>query len=312
MQTPPSPLFLDPIYEGPTDPTIVRNPLEGSWWIIYTQRRANVPCHGYTWVHGTDLGVASSQDNGRTWLYRGTLNLEPAAPGRNTFWAPEVLWEGDTCHMFVSHVAGVPAAWVGDRKILHYTSRNMWDWAFRGEAALSSGRVIDACVHPLPGGAGWRMWYKDEADDSRTHYADSPDLFRWTPAGRAAGDQAQEGPNVFALGDRYWLIADVWDGLGVYSSADLTHWLRQPGNLLDGPGIRPDDESRGHHADVLTLGERAYIFYHVLPEERQPAGDAFFGYPGCRSALQVALLTVEDGRLTATRDEPFDFTLPDA
>ena len=67
MKTAPAPLYRDPIFDGPTDPTIIWNREEKAWWMIYTSRRANVPCHDVTWVHGTDLGVASSKDNGQTW-----------------------------------------------------------------------------------------------------------------------------------------------------------------------------------------------------------------------------------------------------
>ena len=68
MRTAPAPLFRDPIFDGPTDPTVIYNREEKSWWMIYTARRANVPCHDVSWVHDTDLGVASSTNNGQTWL----------------------------------------------------------------------------------------------------------------------------------------------------------------------------------------------------------------------------------------------------
>ena len=303
----PAPLFRDPIFDGPTDPTIIYNRQEKSWWIIYTARRANVPCHNVSWVHGTDLGVASSDDHGQTWLYRGTLNLEPIEPGRNTFWAPEVLWADGKYHMFVSYITGVPDSWRGSRDILHYTSDNLWDWKYESTLPLSSRRVIDACVFPTP--EGWRMWYKDEADESHTHFADSPDLYNWTHQGVATADQPQEGPNVFELGGQFWMIADVWDGQAAYSSDDLLHWHRQPGTIMQGAGTRCEDNNRAHHADVLTLGERAYIFYFVHPTQRKeenPLGS----HLSRRSSVQTAALRVLDGKLTVMRDEPFDFFLP--
>ena len=304
----PAPLFLDPVYEGPTDPTIIYNRGEKTWWILYTQRRANVPGHGFAWVHGTDIGVASSKD-GQTWLYRGILDIEPIEPGRNTFWAPEVLWANGCYHMFVSYITGVPADWTGPRDILHYTSDNLWSWRYQGTLDLSSHRVIDACVYPISG--GWRMWYKDEADHSYTHYADSADLYRWKHMGVATDDQPEEGPNVFRLGGKYWMIADVWKGQGVYSSDDLTHWKRQPGDILAEPGLRKDDGSRGHHADVLVTGETAYIFYFVHPDEDMPAGDSYSAWPRSRSCIQAAMLKVENGCLKVIRDEDFEFELPE-
>lgn len=311
--TAPAPMFHDPIFDGPTDPTILWNPLEKNWWIVYTQRRANVDATGVAWVHGTDLGVASSSDGGRSWLYRGTLNLQAIEPGRNTYWAPEILFYEGLCHMYVSYITGVPAAWVGTRRILHYTSKNFWDWKFESVLPLPGGRAIDACVHPLLEG-GWRLWYKDEDDESHTHAADSPDLYHWRPIGAQITDCGQEGPNVFSLDGRYFLVADMWDGMAVYQSDNLTHWARQEGNLLSVGGTRPGDNCRGHHADVLIVPGQAYIFYFVHP------GAGAYGYSGedevqpyaqRRSVLQVAQLTFSEGVLRCERNAPFDFILPD-
>ena len=308
-----APLFYDPIHDGPTDPTIIWNHLEKSWWIVYTQRRANVDGVGVGWVHGTDLGVASSQDGGRSWLYRGTLNLERVEPGRNTFWAPEILFHDGLYHMYVSYITGVPTAWVGARGILHYTSRNLWDWKYETRLPLPGDRAIDACVHPLPEG-GWRLWYKDESDESHTHAADSADLYHWRAIGAQTTDCGQEGPNVFRLDGKYFLIADMWDGMAVYTSTDLTGWTRQEGNLLSMGGTRPGDNCRGHHADVLALDDRAYIFYFVHPG----AGAYFYSgedeiqpYAQRRSVLQVAQLTFSEGKLLCDRDVPCDLVLPD-
>lgn len=306
----PAPLYRDPIFDGPTDPTLIWNHQEKSWWIIYTSRRANVPCHHVSWVHGTDLGVASSNDHGQTWLYRGTLNLEAIEPGRNTYWAPEVLCVGGQYHMFVSYITGVPDSWRGDRTILHYTSDNLWDWKFQQKVPLPSNRVIDACIHAKAD--GWRLWYKDESDDSHTHYADSPDLYTWNYQGRATTDQAQEGPNVFTLQNKHWMIADIWDGQAVYFSDDLTQWHRQPDSIMAGAGKRNEDTNRSHHADVLVVDDHAYIFYFVHPTQQQAAcNDALESHLMRRSSLQVAELRVVDGKLTALRDEPFEFYLPD-
>ncbi|MGN0777879.1 MAG: glycosyl hydrolase [Aristaeellaceae bacterium] len=309
MPVAPAPLFRDPIFDGPTDPTVIFNRQEKTWWIIYTARRANVPCHNVSWVHGTDLGVASSDDNGQTWLYRGTLNLEAIEPGRNTFWAPEVLWANGRYHMFVSYITGVPDTWRGDRTILHYVSDNLWDWTYEHAVPLPSSRVIDACVHPTEN--GWRMWYKDENDDSHTHFADSPDLYSWEHRGVATQDQSQEGPNVFTLQGRHWMIADIWDGQAVYVSDDLLNWQRQEGSIMAGAGTRCEDGNRAHHADVLVVDDHAYMFYFVHPG--QQAYTYSMGPNDLsqrRSSVQVAELRVADGKLTAVRDEAFDFVLP--
>ena len=286
--------------------------MEKSWWIVYTQRRANVNSAGVGWVHGTDLGVASSMNGGHSWLYRGTLNLPALERGRNTFWAPEILFHNDLRHMYVSYITGVPAAWTGERHILHYTSENLWDWKFESRLPLPGDRAIDACVHPLPEG-GWRLWYKDESDASLTHAADSPDLYHWRPICAQTTACGQEGPNVFRLEGQYFLIADMWDGMAVYRSGDLAHRNRQPGNLLAEGGTRPGDNCRRLHADILSLPDRAYIFYFVHPG----TGDYGYSVEGeiqpyaqRRSVLQGARLTVWDGRLDCDRNAPFDFHLP--
>jgi hypothetical protein len=119
-------------------------------------------------------------------------------------------------------VGGEPAAQVplgyAGRQILHYTSQDLIGWQHHGPVALGSARVIDAALHPLPGG-GYRMWFKDEEHGSHTYCADSPDLEAWGPARPALTGFEHEGPNVFRLGGRYWLIVDDWHGLRTDCSA---------------------------------------------------------------------------------------------
>ncbi|MEM1504768.1 hypothetical protein RG959_15250 [Domibacillus sp. 8LH] len=161
------------------------------------KRMASVEGPGVAWVHGTNLGVASSQDGGETWTYQGVLQGLEFEQGQNTFWAPEILWHDGLYHMYVSYIRGVPSEWAGHRRdIVHYTSRNLWTWTFQSVLKLSSDYVIDACIHPMPDGR-WRMWYKDEAADSATYAADSDDLYQWKPVGAVLAHQPHEGPNVF-------------------------------------------------------------------------------------------------------------------
>src|SRR6516225_7791434 len=83
---PKSPLFRDPVFDGPTDPTLIYNAMTSEWWMFYTARRANVDTEGVAWVHGTDIGIATSRDGGRSWLYRGVAQGLNYEPGRNTYW----------------------------------------------------------------------------------------------------------------------------------------------------------------------------------------------------------------------------------
>jgi hypothetical protein len=313
MNEPPAPLFRDPIHDGAADPTVIWNRQERSWWLLYTNRRANVECRGVAWVHGTGIGVASSADNGRTWLYRGTLQGLEFERGRNTFWAPEVIWHDELYHMYVSYVRGIPSDWSGSRSIVHLTSRNLWDWHYESSLRLSSERVIDAAVMRLPSGH-WRMWYKDEANQSHTYAADSDDLYRWAVHGPVITDCGHEGPNVFYWRQSYWMITDVWQGLGVYRSADAEHWERQE-NILDSPGQRTDDGAIGGHADVEVQGDRAFIFYFTHPDwDRTQHYDMHEVHPYHvkRTSLQVAELELRTDRLVCDRNKPFDFTLSGA
>ena len=312
MAIPPAPLFRDPIYDGAADPTIIYNRQEKSWWILYTNRRANVEGPGLAWVHGTNIGIASSHDGGATWLYRGILTGLEYELGRNTYWAPEILWHAGAYHMYVSYVPGVPHDWSGPRHILHYTSTDLWQWTFLSRLPLSSDRVIDACVfHMLDG--SWRMWYKDEADRSYSYTADSADLQHWQVRGPVICDRPHEGPNVFAWRGSIWMITDTWRGLGVYRSADAEHWEQQDNILAEG-GKRRDDGVMGNHADVLVAGDRAYIFYFTHPGRTgQPRAEGDpMPYEERRTSLQVAELDIRDGQLICDRDKPFNLELANA
>jgi hypothetical protein len=302
-----APLFRDPIYDGAADPVVIWNRQTQEWWMVYTNRRATVEGPGYAWVHGTDLGIAVSSDQGRSWLYRGTIENLDFEWGRNTFWAPEIIWHEDRYHMYVSYIRGVPDHWAGhSRHIHHYTSPDLLDWTHIGRLELSSDKVIDACVYPLPDGR-FRMWYKDEANHSYTYAADSNDLYDWKVTGPVITHQAHEGPNVFQLQDTYWMIIDEWRGQGVFRSDDAEHWERT-GIILDQPGSRPDDGTIGLHADVVVQGEKAYIFYFTHPDRESHTADTVT-YAERRTSIQAAILRAEDGTLKCDRDEAFDFVL---
>lgn len=310
MNVPPAPLYRDPIYDGAADPMVIWNRQEQSWWLLYTQRRANVACRGVAWAHGTDIGIASSADGGHSWVYRGVLGGLEFERGKNTFWAPDVLWHEGTYHMYVSYVRGVPHDWSGPRAIVHMTSQNLWDWQYASCLELSSNRVIDATVARLPDGR-WRLWHKDEVHQSHTYAADSDDLYTWTVHGPVITDRPHEGSNVFYWQGSYWMITDVWQGLGVYRSDDAAHWEQQP-DILDRPGQRAGDTQIGRHAHIEVQGERAFIFYFTHPDwDRTPrySMDEIHPEHSRRTVVQVAELELRDNVLVCDRDKPFDFTL---
>lgn len=298
------PLYVDPVYDGAADPVVLWNPHRGKWWMYFTNRRANRPgMPGVSWVHGTPIGVAESDDGGATWKRVGDITAEGAGvDGEPTFWAPEVVTLGGEHHMFLTVVPGVFNDWGHPRQIVHLTSEDMLHWRSHGPLELASDRVIDACVYPLPGG-GYRLWYNNERDRKSIYYADSDDLYDWVDHGKAVGDQSGEGPKVFRWRDAYWMVTDVWDGLAAYRSDDLQTWRRQPGNLLREPGQGEDDRVKGGHPDVVVSDDRAYLFYFTHPGRRGPQAGA--DGPGQRrSVIQVVELGLRDGQLVCDRDKP--------
>ena len=310
MKTP-APLYRDPIFDGATDPTVIYHEEEKIWYMFYTQRRAFSPDIGVAWVHGTEIGIATSDDGGKFWMYRGIAEGLHILRGHNTYWAPEVIYHDGTYHMYLSVIAGVPGDWHGNARIHHFTGTNLWDWTHRGILDFDSPNNIDACIHRLNDGT-WRMWYKETKHYPKqyTCIADSPDLYNWEMKGTCVDGNEHEGPNVFELGGYYWLITDPHEGLDVYRSNDLTNWEKHTNILFEG-GSRPDDNMRAHHADVVPAGDKAYIFYFVHPGI--PEGDYIpetNGYQSKRSSVQAAVLHVKDGILTCDRNEDFLIDLP--
>jgi Glycosyl hydrolases family 43 len=297
-------LYRDPIHDGAADPTVIWNHFEREWWMVYTSRRREDPANGVGWVHGTSIGVASSSDHGGEWLYRGDLDIPPAPGdfGRNTFWAPEIVFLRGRYHMYVSFIRGVPTSWAGHpRTIRHYVSDDLAQWEFCETLTLSSDRVIDACVREVPGG-GYRLWYKHEADGNTIWAADSEDLHTWTVRGRVlAAGFALEGPYVFELGGRYWMTADGKAQYLCYSD-DLETWT-PAGVVLDtASGLasgRDDDLGPGLHAQVVVAGEVGWLFYFTHPERHRPD---LTNADHRRSTIQVAQLRSAGDHLTCVRD----------
>jgi hypothetical protein len=310
------PLFRDPVFDGAADPVVVRNPMRGSWWMFYTNRRASATgLPGVAWVHGTKIGIAESRDEGASWSYLGTADIElpPALGGAEaTHWAPDVVRADDgSWHMFLTVVPGVFTDWNHPRRIVHLTSLDLRSWRNARDISLASDRVIDAAVTRLPGG-GWRMWYNNERDHKSIYYADSPDLSDWTQRGRVVADQAGEGPKVFLWRGAWWMITDVWRGLAVYRSTDALNWTRQPANLLQQPGHGPDDGVIGGHCDVVVSGDRAWLFYFTHPGRSVATGGAGSGTDGPeqrRSSIQVTELIQSGDTLSVERDAPTPIAL---
>ncbi len=308
----PAPLFRDPITDGAADPVVYYNPLEKSWWMLYTQRRANLELPDVAFCYGNSICVASSDDHGKSWIYRGALGLE-FENGQNTFWAPDIVYDKGAYHLFVAYIKGVRAHWGGEARLAHFTSKDLWHWKFNDFSDLGIKNVIDGSLIQKPEG-GWRMFYK--GPNALTMMSDSKDLVHWQTFKEPVikGDP-HEGPNAFKFKGYYWLLTDEWHGMRVYRSNDLTHWEKQ-GLILDDMGTRPDDHPTGAHGDAVVTGENAYVFYFTHPGRKthfEAKMDASGNYPyeQKRSSIEVAQLIFKDGTLVVKRNEDFDFYMAD-
>lgn len=308
--TAPAPLYRDPVTDGAADPVVIWNREEKSWWMLYTQRRANQETADVAYCYGNPIGIASSKDHGQTWVYRGTLKLD-FGKGQNTFWAPDVIFHKGTYHLFVVYIEGVRIHWGGQAQILHYTSKNLWDWKYRGKLNLTPD-CIDPTLLQTPDGT-WHIWYKNNR--SQTMTATSKDLLKWheKPQPALTGHE-HEGAKAFRFAGFYWILTDEWQGMRVHRSTDLENWETQ-GLILDTPTDRPDDHPSGAHGDVLVEGDKAFVFYFTHPGRSKhndsPNGpDDIVPFTLRRSSIQVGELVFKDGTLICNRDN-FNFFLPD-
>ena len=287
------PLYIDPVYNGSTDPMVCYNRDSNRWYMYYTSRRSNVPgLNGIESVHGSPIGIAASDDGGATWEYIGNCNIDYHPDDNPTYWAPEVIEYEDTYHMYLSYVPGIFDTWEHPRDIVHLTSKDGINWTTQSILKLASNRVIDACIIQLPSGT-WRLWYNNETDNKSIYYAESEDLYNWTDKGKVDIETVGEGPNVIYWHDRYYMIVDEWKGLSVFSSDDALNWKKQEEYLISGIPVDPDeaaqttgeqrktlrmiDGTRGNHADIEVSNGHAYMFYFShLPTLNHMRGSAVY------------------------------------
>lgn len=300
------PLFRDPVYDGAADPVVIWNKAEQKWFMFYTNRRANLKdANGVDWVHKTPIGIAESSDGGATWQYRSTANITYGGDDY-TYWAPDIIENNGTYHMYLTVVPGTFSDWKHPREIVHLTSNNLIDWECQSSLSLASDKVIDAGILKVKDNL-WYLYYNNEKDRKSIYYAQSSDLKNWTDMGKVVADQSGEGPKVFYWHDTYFMIVDNWKGLGVYSSDDLKTWTRQPENILAKGGVGIDDGTNGLHADVVVNNNRAYIFYFTHPGRVN--GNMSDSYETRRSSIQVAELEYKDGIVSCDRNKPVQINL---
>jgi hypothetical protein len=306
----PKPVFRDPVFDGAADVAIVYDRAAKLWKMFYTNRRATVKLpdpDNVEWVHGTAIGIATSSD-GMQWRYQGTAAF-PKECTDVTSWAPDILYEDGTYHMWLTVVPGIFKRWGmpgSQGRIVHLTSKDLAKWRCESTVNLGESSVIDPSVMKL--GDGYRMWYKDDRFGSKIVMADSKDLRSWTKVGdQPINPTHGEGPKAFRFKGYYWLIADVWKGLMVLRSDDALTWTEQAGYILGEPGHKATDRAKGQHADVVVDGERAFIYYFVHQgNETEAKSDQRWNQ---RTVIQVAELVYKDGKLSADRDANLSFKL---
>lgn len=302
----PQPLYRDPTFDGAADPLVIWNRQTHSWYMFYTNRRANLESsEGVEWVHGSPIGIAESAD-GANWQYRSDAMINyPFGVERAknpTYWAPDIIYDQEHYHMFLTIVPGIFKDWRHPRSIVHFISDDLLNWDYVDTLKLNSQRVIDAEVIALPQG-GYRLFYNNEADGKSLYYADSSDLFRWHDQGKVALQSRGEGPTAFSWQGYWWIVLDAWKGLSVFRSQDLEHWENQPNRLLEKPGTGKDDGVIGGHPDVVVNEGKAYLFYFTHPG-RTPNNQGVDTHLTRRSVIQVTELSIEDGWLVTDRNQP--------
>ena len=314
----PKPVFDDPVYHGAADPVIVYNKAVKKWWMFYTNRRASIEDSTVAWVHGTRIGIAESKD-GRKWKYVDTANVNYRPDPGYTHWAPDIIEENGSWHMYLTYVPGTFTDWNHPRYIVHLQSKDLINWSTPSTSSTSSTpstsstlqlinqKVIDASVYKVNDSL-YRLWYNNEKDGKSIWYAESPDLKTWTDKGKAIAARG-EGPKVFYWQDQYFMIVDAWKGMEVYSSTDLLKWTKQKERILEAPGKGKDDQAIGGHCEVIVNNDRAFVYYFTHPGRRKDKPAAKGSFDDKRSVIQVAELEYKDGEIVCDRNKPVKIKL---
>lgn len=257
------PAYVDSIWYGSADPTVMWNPVKKEFYMYYTQRRATI--EGNDWPEGSNIGIAASKD-GRQWRYIGICRgerLENPVEDDYSLWAPSVIYHKKKFHIYVTYVPGITGKFgKGIRYIKHYTSKDGEQWDFESILHLSSDACIDPCVYKV--GKIWQMIYKDETHGSFTWVAESKDLYEWKVQGPIIEDMRHEAPFYWKQNGRHFIIVDAWKNLSrVYESP----------NGLDGWEYITSFEA-GHPA-ILQANGKTFLIYHKH-EINFPRGTGIF------------------------------------
>lgn len=323
-ETCPVPLYTDPVYKGAADPEVVWNEHEQAWWIFYTARRA--VCEGGP-LPALAIGVAASKD-WLTWEHKGYIKVDGiggAADGPDILWAPGIVRDGDTYHMFLTFKKGNGrgARWgIPESLLLHLKAPaddllNGWQTFGMVNVPFSS---IDATLVKHKG--VWNLFHRDIVKD----LPKGVNTFRvtidnldsrcdsWNYLGAAKGDvndrkingyNYQEAQFVFYWKGAYWMLTDPSaDTTPVYRSDDLEAWTLT-GKMEGAEGDDPTQKGSVRHPGIVVLGDRAFIFYFCQPYrgdgKKKPEKGVISEQETCY--LQVSELKYKDGTLDFDRNE---------
>ena len=328
--------YQDPLFNAAHDPEFVWHEGEQCWWMTYLQNRYNSPlsdpddCHGCFYLY-TDLGLASTPDNGTTWVYRGVMQglgapsawgnasfgmrQNGSAHGGATWWRPAVTYSPDDkrYHGFFAYLLqsrGESCATTEAQfHVTHYTSSNLLDWKFEAFVATGASRY-DSVVFRIKDG----RWILVSAG-AKPPNLQSHDLRTWEPVSDPGLHfSTDEGPHVTRWKNKMWFnweprcddtnaTRNSCEKNVLRSSDGGFSWSQQPVNLFGGDqqSTRYLDTGQAHQGPLLPQGERALVLYFTEVGYKTRWSDLI---GQSRSVLQIAPV-VEDanGWLHADRTQ---------
>lgn len=321
----PQPLYTDPTFKGVADPEVIWNEHEQEWWVYYTCRRA--VCDGGP-LPALAIGVASSKD-WIDWKFEGYIKVDGVggtAMGADILWAPGIVRDGETYHMFLTFKKGNGRGLrfgTDESFILHLKAPEddlLNGWNTYGALHVPF-KSIDATL--MKKGDEWNIFHRDVIKGKgakkgvNTFRVTTKSLdtscATWSYLGACEGDindysvtgyGYQEGQFLFYWQDKYWLITDhVNGGIPVYSSNDMESWKFQSEILIE-DGKDASQKGWVRHPGVVVIDNRAFIFYFCQPylnkDKSAPKSER---YDSETCYLQVSELKYVDGKIIADRDE---------